>query len=87
MMSHEGFMMFQKFGSSTLIWPTVLGFTDARWPRISEPKEDASLLLHLVSFLTALHHPAPHLQVKHVEATANTMRARWVLQKYHTTYT
>lgn len=31
-------------------------------------QEDPNLLLHLVTFLTCLHHPAPHLQVKHVEA-------------------
>eukprot|EP00434_Breviolum_minutum_P018343 symbB.v1.2.016184.t1/scaffold1227.1/size245474/11 len=44
------------------IQPTLVSAT-ARFMQ-----EDASLLLHLVSFLTALHHPAPHLQVKHVEA-------------------
>eukprot|EP00913_Durusdinium_trenchii_P016029 g15066.t1 len=30
--------------------------------------EDPDLLLHLVGFLASLHHPAPHLQVKDVEA-------------------
>eukprot|EP00435_Cladocopium_sp_Y103_P052134 s1152_g16.t1 len=37
-----------------------------RWAAVTQ--EDSNLLLHLVSFLTCLHHPAPHLQVKHVEA-------------------
>ena len=85
-MFHEGFIHDVSNVRFPLPWSGLacLVFTDARWPRISESKEDASLLLHLVSFLTALHHPAPHLQVKHVEATANMMRARWILQKYHT---
>ncbi|CAJ1368886.1 unnamed protein product [Effrenium voratum] len=31
-------------------------------------QEDDNLLLHLVTFLTSLHHPAPHLRVNDVEA-------------------
>lgn len=31
-------------------------------------EEDENLLLHLVTFLTSLHHPAPHLRVNDVEA-------------------
>ena len=73
---------FNTLVSSILIRPCWV-FTNTRWPHRSESKEDASLLLHLVTFLTALHHPAPHLQVKHVEAAANTMRVRWILPKYH----
>ena len=41
------------------------------WDLDRSPQEDPNLLLHLVSFLTCLHHPAPHLQVKHVEAGKN----------------
>ena len=33
------------------------------------------MLLHLVGFLASLHHPAPHLQVKDVEAICSTQLA------------